>query len=130
MAVWVISWFHSSSGPRRAYLALPCRPEIVYVDGTGTPDLSRACPQCLQGENTLLPLRVIPVIGGDTFVPAVMAASIVAKVMRDRAMCRFDELFPEYGYAGHKGYPTKEHRRRCASLGASPIQRISFRCVE
>ncbi len=114
---------------RRAYLALPGLPGIVYVDGTAAPDLSRG-HSLHPGTAPRVSPRVIPVIGGDAFVPAIMAASIVAKVARDRAMRRFDELYPDYGYAVHKGYPTKEHRRRCASLGASPIQRRTFHCGE
>ena len=115
---------------RRAYLALPGLPEFVYVDGTGKPDLSRPGLFGARGDIPGSSPRVVAVIGGDGFVPAIMAASIVAKVMRDRTMLRFDELHPAYGYALHKGYPTKEHRRRCANFGASPIQRLTFRCVE
>ena len=50
------------------------------------------------------------VVKGDAIVPAIMAASILAKVARDRAMERYDWLYPEYGYARHKGYPTAAHR--------------------
>jgi len=97
---------------RRAYLALSRRPELVYVDGNRFPDLGRPC---------------WPVIKGDAIVPAVMAASILAKVARDREMLRCDGLYPGYGYAKHKGYPTAEHREACRRLGPSPIQRMSFR---
>ncbi len=58
--------------------------------------------------------------------PPVMAASIVAKVSRDRIMLEMDKKYPAYGYAGHKGYPTKAHREICHKLGPSPIQRMSF----
>jgi ribonuclease HII len=97
---------------RRAYLALALVPGVVYVDGNRFPDLGRPC---------------WPVIKGDAIVPAVMAASILAKVARDRAMERYDWLYPEYGYARHKGYPTEAHREVCRRLGPSPIQRSSFR---
>jgi len=101
---------------RRAYLMLKSgagrEPERVYVDGNRFPDLGRPC---------------WPVIKGDALIPAVMAASILAKVARDRAMERFDWLYPEYGYGRHKGYPTAEHREICRRLGPSPIQRMSFR---
>ena len=55
-----------------------------------------------------------------------MAASIIAKVGRDRIMKEYDALYPGYGYAKHKGYPTKAHREACRTLGPSPIQRRSF----
>ena len=86
-------------------------PDEVYVDGNRPPDLGRPCAV---------------VVKGDALVPAIMAASILAKVARDRAMERYDWLYPEYGYARHKGYPTREHRRTCRDLGPSPIQRMSF----
>jgi len=96
---------------RRAYLALGTVPGRVYVDGNRAPDLDRPC---------------WPVIKGDALVPAIMAASILAKVARDRIMERYDWLYPEYGYARHKGYPTSLHRELCRRLGPSPIQRLSF----
>jgi ribonuclease HII len=104
---------------RRAYLGLVSRlaaegfdpPAEVYVDGNRLPELGRPCAA---------------VVKGDGLVPAIMAASILAKVARDRAMERYDWLYPEYGYARHKGYPTREHREACLRLGPSPIQRSSF----
>ena len=57
----------------------------------------------------------------------VMAASILAKVERDRIMYQMDTLYPEYGYAKHKGYPTKAHKEVCYKIGPSPIQRLSFK---
>lgn len=59
--------------------------------------------------------------------PEVMAASIIAKVERDKMMLEYDKLYPEYGYAKHKGYPTKAHREICRKIGPSPIQRLSFK---
>ncbi|HUW41475.1 MAG TPA: ribonuclease HII [Rectinemataceae bacterium] len=121
---WAIEWASSAEidelnilgasllAMRRAYLALGYEADRVYVDGNRFPDLGRPC---------------WPVIKGDAILPAVMAASILAKVARDRAMERFDWLYPEYGYARHKGYPTAEHRALCRRLGPSPIQRLSFR---
>jgi len=108
---------------RRAYLGLLSRfhsaglegPSEVYVDGNRLPELA------------LRPgVRSAAVIKGDGIVPAVMAASILAKVARDRAMERYDWLYPEYGYGRHKGYPTAAHREACRRLGPSPIQRMSF----
>lgn len=88
-------------------------PAMIYVDGNRLPPLSRAATA---------------VVKGDAIVPSIMAASILAKVARDRAMERLDCLYPEYGYARHKGYPTAEHRAICRLLGPSPAQRASFRC--
>jgi ribonuclease HII len=104
---------------RRAYLDVGRRlaraglspPAEVYADGNRVPDLGRPCAA---------------VIKGDAVVPAIMAASILAKVARDRMMERYDWLYPEYGYARHKGYPTAAHRAACRALGPSPIQRTSF----
>lgn len=62
----------------------------------------------------------------DANYPEVMAASIVAKVERDRMMVEFDSLYPEYLYAKHKGYPTPAHLEICRRIGPSPIQRLSF----
>lgn len=59
--------------------------------------------------------------------PCVMAASILAKNERDRYMIEMDKLYPEYGYAKHKGYPTKTHREACIKNGPSPIQRLTFK---
>lgn len=63
----------------------------------------------------------------DAKYESVMAASIIAKVGRDRIMYEMDKLYPEYGYAGHKGYPTKKHIEICRAIGNSPIQRLSFK---
>lgn len=74
-----------------------------------------------------LPCPVRAEVKGDSKFPCIMAASIIAKTARDRIMLDYDKLYPEYGYAGHKGYPTAAHRKICRELGPSPIQRLSFR---
>jgi ribonuclease HII len=66
------------------------------------------------------------VVKGDSRVAAIAAASILAKVTRDREMLELDLLYPGYGLAGHKGYPTKAHLEALDKLGPSPIHRCSF----
>ena len=83
----------------------------AVVDGNKVPDLS---------------CELEAKVKADATVPEVMAASILAKVERDRIMVQYDALYPEYGYAKHKGYPTKAHREICRKIGPSPIQRMSF----
>lgn len=82
------------------------------TDGTRCPDVPFEC-------------RCEPKADGK--YPCVMAASIIAKTCRDRIMLEMDKLYPEYGYARHKGYPTPEHKKICRQLGPSPIQRLSFK---
>ena len=59
--------------------------------------------------------------------PEVMAASILAKTCRDRIMIEMDKKYPQYGYAKHKGYPTRDHKEVCRRIGPSPIQRMTFK---
>ena len=63
----------------------------------------------------------------DANYPQVMAASILAKTCRDKIMVEMDKKFPQYGYAKHKGYPTRDHVQICREIGPSPIQRMSFK---
>jgi ribonuclease HII len=72
------------------------------------------------------PLPQLAVIKGDATCVSIMAASIVAKVHRDRAMIEFDRLYPGYGFAQHKGYATRSHREAVRRLGPSPIHRVSW----
>lgn len=99
----------------RAWRSLGVEPSFVFVDGPWAPPL----PGCTA--------RIIPVVRGDSRIHTIMAASIVAKEIRDMAMDRFDQVWPEYGYGRHRGYPTVAHRRLCGTLGPSRIQRLSFR---
>jgi ribonuclease HII len=96
---------------RRACLSLPVQPDWALVDGNRYPDLP--CP----GE---------AIVGGDATVPAISAASIIAKVFRDHEMTVLDRLFPGYAFAAHKGYPTRAHRDALLKRGASPVHRRSF----
>ena len=95
----------------RAVLALPVCPDRVLVDGD-------RCPA--------VPFPVEAVVGGDASVPCISAASILAKVTRDRELVELDALYPGYGFARHKGYPTREHLEALARLGPSPVHRRSF----
>ncbi len=74
-----------------------------------------------------LPCPATALIGGDGLSASIAAASIVAKVLRDRMMSRADALFPGYGFAAHAGYPTPSHKAAIAALGPCPIHRMSFR---
>lgn len=85
---------------------------------TGITDGTR-CPQ--------VPIECRCEAKADGKYPCVMAASILAKTCRDALMLEMDKLYPEYGYAKHKGYPTPAHKEICRRLGPSPIQRHSFK---
>nr|AGS52780.1 ribonuclease HII [uncultured bacterium contig00142] len=73
-----------------------------------------------------LPVPCEAVVKADAKVREVMAASILAKTARDKHMDEMALLYPQYGYAKHKGYPTKAHREAVLKYGPSPIQRLSF----
>ena len=73
-----------------------------------------------------IPVPCEPLVKADSLVPAVMAASILAKTARDRLMEYYGLFYPQYGYERHKGYPTKAHREAILRWGPSPIQRLSF----
>ena len=77
---------------------------------------------------TRLPYQYKTIIGGDSKSLSIACASIIAKVYRDRILGVYDKIFPQYGFAKHKGYPTKEHRLAIKEHGASIIHRKSFRC--
>ena len=96
---------------QRAVAGLSARPDRVLIDGN-------RCP--------VLPMPSEAVIKGDSRVPAIAAASILAKVARDREMQALELLYPGYGIAQHKGYPTPVHLAALRELGATPIHRRSF----
>lgn len=98
----------------RAVQALTVVPEYVLVDGNRCP------PWHWQSE---------AVVKGDGRVACISAASIVAKVTRDREMCQLDTLYPGYGLARHKGYPTAQHFAALQLQGVSPVHRCSFKPV-
>jgi len=70
------------------------------------------------------------VVKGDSKVLSIAAASIVAKVARDKILDELHEMYPQYGFAKHKGYPTKQHREAIIKFGASPVHRLSFTLVQ
>ncbi|MFQ5508008.1 MAG: ribonuclease HII [Leptospirillia bacterium] len=76
-----------------------------------------------------LPIPQQGIIKGDARSASIAAASIIAKVTRDRMMAAYDDEYPGYGFAGHKGYPTAAHKEAIRRLGTSPIHRLSFRGV-
>lgn len=100
---------------KRAIESLSVRAEYVLVDGNRCPDISIPCE---------------PVVKGDSRVECIAAASIIAKVSRDREMIELDKEFPGYGFAKHKGYPTKAHFEALERLGVNSFYRRSFKPVK
>ena len=96
---------------RRAVLSLNPHAEYALVDGNRCPDLPCPCEAIIKGDQT---------------VAEISAASIIAKVARDLEMVEMDVLYPGYGFAQHKGYPTKMHMQALDELGITPIHRRSF----
>jgi len=94
-----------------AVAGLSVKAEYVLVDAFDIPDA---------------PLPQMAVVRGDKICASIMAASIVAKVARDRTMVEYDRLYPGYGFADHKGYATPSHRTAIRRLGPSPIHRTSW----
>ncbi|MCK5727291.1 MAG: ribonuclease HII [Thiotrichaceae bacterium] len=99
----------------RAVLALSIPPDHVKVDGNRCPNLD---------------LSMEAIVKGDLTEAAISAASIIAKVARDNEMMAMDKLYPEYGFASHKGYPTKQHQLALKTHGVLPIHRRSFAPVK
>ncbi|MBK1651189.1 ribonuclease HII [Halorhodospira halochloris] len=97
---------------RRALQALNLSPGGVLIDGKDLP------------AELKWPARAV--VGGDSSEPAIAAASILAKTARDREMVDWDREYPQYGFAGHKGYGTAGHRRALEKWGPSPLHRRSF----
>ena len=96
---------------KRAVEALSIKPEHCLIDGNRCPDLNCSSEA---------------IIKGDLKEQAIGAASIIAKVERDHEMVKLDQIYPGYGLAKHKGYPTKFHIQALQELGVTPIHRRSF----
>ncbi len=96
---------------KRAVAVLRPAPEVALVDGRRIPDLEIPQETC---------------VGGDRRHFSIAGASILAKTHRDRIMTKLDRVYPEYGFARHKGYPTRQHRRAIEKYGRTPVHRRSF----
>lgn len=108
--------FHASMlAMARAVQALKVAPEFALIDGNHCPAL--AC-------------ETRAIIKGDSLVPAISAASIIAKVARDNELVELDRCFPGYGLAKHKGYPTRQHLAALEALGITPVHRRSYAPVK
>ncbi|QQS16606.1 MAG: ribonuclease HII [Neisseriales bacterium] len=97
---------------RRAILGLTILPDVVWIDGCCVPNG--------------LSMPVQSMVRGDQLVPAISAASILAKTERDAALFSLDAQYPQYGFARHKGYPTSQHLAAIAQYGITPVHRKSF----
>lgn len=105
----------SITAMHRAVDQLVLSPELLLIDG-----------------NRFRPYPGIPhecIVKGDATYRSIAAASILAKTERDRLMLELAQLYPGYGFAEHKGYPTPQHRAALAELGPSPVHRLSFRLL-
>ncbi len=100
------------AGMVRAIAGLVLAPRLAIIDGNRVPP-GLSC-------------SALALVKGDALEPAISAASILAKVARDRYMCELDRLHPDYGFARHKGYPTAEHLEALRRLGPCPEHRRSF----
>lgn len=96
---------------RRSIEKLTPFPDLALVDGNVARNF---------------PCRAVTVVKGDAISPSIAAASILAKVTRDRLCIEHDAMYPEYGIAKHKGYPTADHMEAVRKYGPSPIHRLSF----
>jgi ribonuclease HII len=104
----------SMDAMREALLSLKVVPALALVDGNSLP---------------ALPVPAQAVVRGDSLSLSIAAASVVAKVTRDRIMVSLNEEYPGYGFDRHKGYGTKEHLEAIKRLGPSPVHRLSYRGV-
>lgn len=95
----------------RAVAALSIRPDLVKVDGNRCPDIPEPCEA---------------IVGGDALVAEISAASILAKTVRDAAMIELDLVYPQYGFARHKGYPVPDHLAALRRHGVLACHRRSF----
>ena len=103
--------YHASRlATKRALSALPIQPDYALLDYLRVD----------------LPLEQLPLIKGDARSRSIAAASILAKVARDEVMLKWDEVYPQYGFARHKGYGTPEHLAALAQFGPTPLHRLAY----
>jgi ribonuclease HII len=101
---------------KRAFNLLNTKPDFIYIDGLYCPDIK------------LLPMEAV--VRGDSLIKAISAASVIAKVERDKHMVQLDQEYPEYNLKKHKGYPTKEHLQLISQHGINKIYRLSFKPIK
>lgn len=99
---------------RESINSLPKMPDVVLIDGNRAKDI---------------PTEYETIVKGDGKSQSIAAASILAKVSRDRYVVELDKKYPEYGFAKHKGYPTKDHYQALEKFGPSPVHRLTFKGV-
>jgi ribonuclease HII len=99
---------------KRAILSLPAVPSKILVDGIYKPDIN---------------FNIEAIIKGDSIIEEISAASIIAKVKRDKYMIEIDEKYPDYGFKNHKGYGTKLHFQKIQEFGTTDIHRMTFKGV-
>lgn len=98
-------------------------PKIYLIDGTF------AIPPFYLNQYGLSPNTQKTIVQGDSLEPSISAASIIAKNFRDSLMVKLDKRYPQYGFASHKGYGTKEHRQAIQNYGPCPLHRMDFKSV-
>jgi len=101
---------------KRAFSLLKVKPDFIYIDGIYCPDIK------------IIPMEAI--VRGDSLIQAISAASVIAKVERDKYMIKLDEEYPQYNLKKHKGYPTKEHIQLVKQYGINKIYRRSFKPIK
>ena len=101
---------------KRAFNLHSTKPDFIYRDGLYCPDIK------------LLPMEAV--VRGDSLIKAISAASVIAKVERDKHMVQLDQEYPEYNLKKHKGYPTKEHLQLISQHGINKIYRLSFKPIK
>ncbi|MCX7835164.1 MAG: ribonuclease HII [bacterium] len=99
---------------QRALSSLHLQPSLVLVDGL----------------KARIPYKQIPIVKGDVKVASIAAASILAKVQRDKMMKFYSRMYPNYEFEKHKGYPTKVHKKLLSQFAPSPIHRKTFRLID